>query len=542
MECRNISSFSLSAYTSDELSSFDGQYVCSAQLAECIHQLGLAPGDHCCHRPARKRPYRGGRRKQGRTIPVIISDRPASQPRTLHPLTTPTFDSARRLSVECDANSDNAICYSNLIKINTSLFTQEFFRHFKVMFFNTQSVRNKTTDICDHVMHANIDLILLCETWLRPDCNENDCVALTPPGFCLRSFLRMSGAGSGLAVLYRNSLTKKLQFPPEIVSTAFEICEVRISLDSHTVVFLSVYRPPPSRKNKLTNAMFLEQFTDLLESFVACDRLFVVGDLNVHFDNPSDPCTAALNAVLANLSLEQLVNVPTHHRGHTLDWLITNHATDVLDLTVADMLLSDHFIISFDLLLRKPGRVTKKVTSRNIRPVDMYAFRTDLRNVLECATQSESADPLSVYNTCLRQALDHHAPLVTRTVTDRTSAPWMTLEVKQAKVQWHIAERKWRQSGLTVHREIYTKQRNEVSNLISKAKKDYICEKIIDCDSSQELFRLSNQLMGTFRGTVLPSNIPPESLPDKFSEFFVRKIELIRSSLDPDRPFPCDTV
>ena len=266
--------------------------------------------------------------------------------------------------------------------------------------------------------------------------------------------------------------------------------------------------------------MFLEQFTDLLESYVACDRLFIVGDLNVHFDNPSDPCTAALNAVLANLSLEQLVNVPTHRRGHTLDWLITNCATDVLDLTVADMLLSDHFIISFDLLFRKPGRVTKKVTSRNIRSVDMYAFRTDLRNVLECATQSESADPLSVYNTCLRQALDHHAPLVTRTVTDRTSAPWMTLEVKQAKVERRIAERKWRQSGLTAHREIYAKQRNVVSNLISKAKKDYICERIIDCDSSRELFRLSNQLMGTFRGTVLSSNIPPESLPDKFSEFF----------------------
>ena len=53
----------------------------------------------------------------------------------------------------------------------------------------------------------------------------------------------------------------------------------------------------------------------------------------------------------------------------------------------------------------------------------------------------------------------------------------MTLEVKQAKVERRIAERKWRQSGLTVHREIYAKQRNVVSNLISKAKKDYICVK-----------------------------------------------------------------
>ena len=59
----------------------------------------------------------------------------------------------------------------------------------------------------------------------------------------------------------------------DFVFTAFEICEVRISLDSHTVVFLSVYRPPPSRKNKLTNAMFLEQFTDLLESYFVAATL-----------------------------------------------------------------------------------------------------------------------------------------------------------------------------------------------------------------------------------------------------------------------------
>ena len=177
----------------------------------------------------------------------------------------------------------------------------------------------ETTDICDHVMHANVDFFFLCETWLRPEGDESDCVALTPPGFSLRSFPRMSGAGGGLSVLYRNSLTKNIAVSTrDFVFTAFEICEVCISLDSHTVVFLGVYRPQPSRKNKLINAMLLEQFTDLFESYVACDRLFVVGDLNVHFDNPSDPCAAALNAVLANLSLEQLVNVPTHRRGHRL--------------------------------------------------------------------------------------------------------------------------------------------------------------------------------------------------------------------------------
>ena len=86
------------------------------------------------------------------------------------------------------------------------------------------------------------------------------------------------------------------------------------------------------------------------KNYVACRRLSLEGGLNVHLDNPSDACTAALNVVLGNLSLQQLVNVPTHRRGHTLNWLITNHATDVLDLVVADIVLSDHFVISFDLL------------------------------------------------------------------------------------------------------------------------------------------------------------------------------------------------
>ena len=126
----------------------------------------------------------------------------------------------------------------------------------------------------------------------------------------------------------------------------------------------------------------------------------------------------------------------------------------MLDLTVVDMLLSDHFVISLDLLLRKPVREKRKIISRNIRAIDMHDFRMDVHNLLGSATQSDSTDPLGVYNTCLRQLLDRHAPLVTRTVTDRTSAPWMTYEIKQAKIQRRVAERKWRECGLAVHREI----------------------------------------------------------------------------------------
>ena len=81
-----------------------------------------------------------------------------------------------------------------------------------------------------------------------------------------------------------------------------------------------------------------------------------------------------------------------------------------------------------------------------------------------------------------------------------------------------------------------------MSNMISKAKKDYLCDKIVNCGSSRELIRLSSQMMGKCGGTMLPSNISPESLPDRFNEFFVHKIDEIRRSFDPDRPVPTNPV
>ena len=83
--------------------------------------------------------------------------------------------------------------YSSLIKIDTSPFIQEFSKHFKVMFLNAQSVRNKALGICDYILQANVDLVFLCETRLRSVGDEADCAALTPPfffffGFCFCLF------------------------------------------------------------------------------------------------------------------------------------------------------------------------------------------------------------------------------------------------------------------------------------------------------------------------------------------------------------------
>ena len=93
------------------------------------------------------------------------------------------------------------------------------------------------------------------------DVDENsrrrECVDLTPPGYKLQSFPRAT-RGGGLAVIYRDHfpVTFNTTFP--FTHTSFELVQLQLTAPHH-IHFFCLYRPPPSRKNKLTDASgFLE--------------------------------------------------------------------------------------------------------------------------------------------------------------------------------------------------------------------------------------------------------------------------------------------
>ena len=62
----------------------------------------------------------------------------------------------------------------------------------------------------------------------------------------------------------------------DLAFRSFEVCETRLCYQDQSVMVLCVYRLRPSRKNKLSNKMFL------------------VGDINSHFDSDSDVSVADL--------------------------------------------------------------------------------------------------------------------------------------------------------------------------------------------------------------------------------------------------------
>ena len=146
-----------------------------------------------------------------------------------------------------------------------------------------------------------------------------------------------------------------------------------------------------------------------------------------------------------------------------------------------DLALADHKAVVCQLPVEHPERPKRSVTSRNLKKIDLQNFQTDVCS-FAAATESKCyhSSAAEDYNSDLGNILDQHAPLTTRNVTDRPSAPWMTAELKEAKRRQRQAERRWRTTRLTVHRAIYVEERVKVHALHLTTKRQHFQTQICD--------------------------------------------------------------
>ena len=109
----------------------------------------------------------------------------------------------------------------------------------------------------------------------------------------MKSFPRQSRL-RGIATVYKSTLGSNITFKTNFDFThiSFEVVQASITLQHNTLHFLCLYRPPTNRRNNLTDSMFTEQLHDLLD-YVNNLPGFVclVGDMNIHFDNPLQSLT-----------------------------------------------------------------------------------------------------------------------------------------------------------------------------------------------------------------------------------------------------------
>ena len=102
------------------------------------------------------------------------------------------------------------------------------------------------------------------------------------------------------------------------------------------------------------------------------------------------------------------------------------------------------------------------------------------------------------YSTELCCLIDRHAPLVLRTVTERSFIPWLNRDIGEMKLQVHLLERIWR-SSQTDH-----EMRDPYCRTLAATKAEcYSSEIESESNDNRSMFRIANQLLGWERRHII---------------------------------------
>ena len=373
------------------------------------------------------------------------------------------------------------------------------------------------------------------ETWLSAQGDEAKTAELAPSGFDVKSFPRQSRSrGGGIATVYKSTLGSNITFKTnfDFTHTSFEVVQASITLQHNTIHFFCLYRPPPNRRNNLTDSMFTEQLPDLLD-YVNSLPGFVclVGDMNIHFDNPLQSLTKKTLSTLSLYDLVQVINKPTHRCGHIIDWVIVRPDDDIhRKSTVTDSLESDNYCTKsyFNISVEKPSTLYRTV--RNIANIDRPSFIAELSSVSEFS----SVENANQFCDFLRTVLDKHAPPSLRKVITHSSSPWFESirdELFIAKRERRQAERKWMNTKLIIFKDLYRQAKHKVSKLVHTAKCKFYTERIALASSSKELHQIVNTFSNRHPPKILPTIYPSADLPSIFIKHFTNKVEKLRANI-----------
>jgi hypothetical protein len=409
--------------------------------------------------------------------------------------------------------------------------------------FNAQSLgatcKKKRSAVNDFILFNDIDILCVTETWFKESGDEPKLRDLAPAGYTTKSFPRpTTTCGGGIAFVISDRLLPYCSFDFSFAfqHQTFELVHLKLSLPGSPVTnIFGIYRPVPSKKNKLTPSMFINELPDFLE-FVndLPGTLLLIGDFNFHFNKPTVGYTPEVLEILDTFGLQQSVNEITNKQGNTVDWVVYRDSDHLLESsTVDNNLASDHYAVKCELDITRPAVPKTYKEVRKISAIDIEAFKSDLITVIP---SEPSACQLT---SALRATLDKHAPSSKRLISDRSLCQWYNTvgpELLEAKQERRKAERRWRTTGLTVHREIYQTARNHVTDIVHQAKTLFYSSKILACNTSKQLFNVTNSLLGKVSCLNLPTIFQIKELPQKFLEFFNGKIDTIREKLDSTAP------
>ena len=160
----------------------------------------------------------------------------------------------------------------------------------------------------------------------------------------------------------------------------------------------------------------LHKLLDYINNLPGFENL--VGNMNIHFDNPLQSPTKHTLTTLSLCILFQVINKPTHKSGNINDYAAVQPDDDIhKNFADIDSLDADHYYIKsyFNVSVSKPSTLYK--TNRDMDSSDRPSFISELSWVSEFSSD-EKANDFCEY---LCTAPDEHAPPPLRKVITHNS-------------------------------------------------------------------------------------------------------------------------
>ena len=370
--------------------------------------------------------------------------------------------------------------------------------------WNARSIREKISALTSALLEYDIDVFVITESWLKKASDPAVGILRSSlSGFRIHHQPRTNGhSGGGVAIVVRDILKCK------VISTgpfkSIECLVVEIRSRSELLNFVLVYRPKSGINKFSAMKFFLPDFSTLLESVLGKPgRLLICGDFNIHMNVSNDADRVQFDSLLSSLGLVQLVQGSTHKRGYCLD-LVSESDSLVSNVKICDSMGSDHNCIMYEAHVKRPPPTRRAVERRKLSTVDIEQVR-DRLGILSSVTSDDVNFMSSEYRRILTTTLDELAPSTTVRITDKPRAPWWCDELHTERQDVRRLERKWQNTKLEIHRQIFHTARDEYHDNIKSRITEYHRDRIAT-STSKEVFSLVDNFIG---GKKLLSSVHP---------------------------------
>ena len=406
---------------------------------------------------------------------------------------------------------------------------------------NTRSVKNKQLQIVEIIKLENIDFTMLTETWLKNTDEDMAWVStcnLNNNNLRLDTVNRNNKQGGGIALLHKKEYnTTKLETGLQLDTIEHGVWSTTIRNKKLTLA--GIYHPPIGSSKSNTHTKFLDEVSKLTQLLITnYTNLVLLGHFNIHTQDTKNADSITYNNTMEALGLTRHIEKPTYRLGNTLDQIYTESLDRVRVVhSFIGNFISDHRVVGIELKTKKQLEKHQSTMHRNYRDFNLNNF-SQVFNNNKILNQPSLDEAVQIFNEEMERTLDEIAPKEKKREQKRQNKQWFTSQLLEQRKIVRNQERAYLAYRENQHWKAFTRERNRYNKMLEYSKRHHLVTAINETSQDpKKLFKLLNNILGNNNENWLLKGTTDSRLAEKFTDFFLEKINKIREGFTNIPPY-----